>query len=854
MTPERWSEVGRLFDAAHDLAPDRRAAFLEVSCGDPEMRSEVESLLASMDHADSFLERPVSAERSETPRRIGPYEVVEEIGRGGMGVVLEARRRDQGFERVVAIKLVKRGMDTDFILRRFESERRILAGLDHRNIARVLDGGSTEEGLPYFVMERIEGRNIVVYCQEENLGVPERLALFRQVCAAVQYAHQHLVIHRDLKPSNIVVTTEGIVKLLDFGLARVMEGGEGETIDRTQTAVRLFTPEYASPEQVRGEALTTATDVYSLGVVLYELLTGERPYRLKSRRPEEITAAVLEQQPQKPSTKARLPRDLDAIVLAALRKEPGRRYASAEQLSEDIRRHREGLPVRARPDRFGYRAGKFVQRHKAPVAAGTLVAAALVGALSVSVVQTRAARAERDRAQREAAKALQVSAFLRGLFESSYPRRLKGQKLMAQDLIDLGVAKVDRDLASQPTIQASMLALLGSVYSEMGLESKARPLLERSLAIRERRLGRDHRETAESLYFLGRLEERGGDYGAARILLERAVAIRETLPPAPSLAEALSELGVTVAALGDVARAERLMERAVAVERISGGPSLHKWLTNLADIENSLGNYEREGALLERALAIGVRKEGRVDIELDVTLLNLASLYRVREEFDRALPLFEQALALEEEAFGRDNGGVAFTLGEMGELCLAMGDRPRARKLVGRSIETIERVLGPSHRLIAEPLRYEGLLLLAEGRPREAVPLFERSLGVRERMFAGENHSEIAVLLVDIARAKRVSEGPRSAEPILRRALAIQRNALSAGHPELVPTLNTLGGVLLDLGRRAEAEPVLKESVDIARAKLSQRHSRRLAAEAAWRAVRSWSGGGTGGAGHPGES
>ncbi len=852
MNPERWAEIGRIFDAAHVLPPDRRPAFLEETCSaDRELRSEVESLLASHDRAGSFLERPVVVDLLPVvPRRVGPWEVVEEIGRGGMGVVFKARRSDQGFERLAAVKVVKRGMDTDDILQRFERERRILAGLDHPNIARVVDGGSTEDGLPYFVMELIEGENILAYAGRRRLGIAERLRLFRQVCSAVQYAHQRLVIHRDIKPGNVLVTSEGRVKLLDFGLAKVLGGHDGDLLDRTRTVHRLFTPDYASPEQVRGETLTTASDVYSLGVILYEILTGDRPYRLKTSELEEVTGAILQQEPQRPSAKARLHQDLDAIVLTSLRKEPGRRYASVEQLSEDVRRHLEGLPVRARPDRFGYRAGKFVARHKAGIGAGALAAASLVAALAVSVRQMNVARAERDRERLEAAKARQVSSFLRGLFESSYPRRVKGERLTAQDLIDAGAARVDHDLASQPKIQASMLALLGSVYMEMGLAAKARPLLERSLAMREKLLGKDKVETAESLYFLGRLEARAGEFYSGRSLLERAVAIREREASGPALAEALSELGIAVSGLGDYAQAKRLLERAVAVEEKAGGPNLHKWLTNLADVENSLGNYERERALLERALAIGVRAEGRVDVQVDVTLLNLGSVLRNQEEFDRALPLFEQALADEERTFGKEYDGYGYTLGELGELCFAMGDRARARELIARSIETIERVRGPSHHLIAAPLRYQGRLLLAEGRAREALASFERARDVWKKIFHDENHAQIAAALVDIGRAKRALEGPGSAEAVLRQALAIQRKALPPAHPILVPTLTALGGVLLELRRPVEAEPLLKEAVDIARMRLPERHSERRAAEAAWAAARSGSGDRTGAPGH----
>jgi eukaryotic-like serine/threonine-protein kinase len=828
MTPERWVEVGSLFDAALEVAPEERQGFLDARCnGDSQLKAEVESLLSSLAGAESFLENPIAGNlRQALParRRAGPYELLEEIGHGGMGVVYRAVRRDQGFERLVALKLVKRGMDTDFILRRFEAERRILAGLDHPNIARVLDGGSTEDGLPYFVMELIEGKNLLDYCRETKPEISERLHLFRQICSAVQYAHQRLVIHRDLKPSNVLVTAGAVPKLLDFGLAKVLAQDPAETVERTQTAFRLLTPEYASPEQVRGEALTTASDVYSLGVVLYELLTGERPYRLKTRAPEEVSDAVLKQEPARPSMKTRLHRDLDAIVMKALRKEPGRRYASAEQLSEDIRRHLEGLPVKATPDSPGYRVRKFVGRNRFGVAATGLILASLAGGLTVAVRQ-------RDLAKLEAAREQQVSSFLRGLFESSFPRKAQGENLTAQDLLDVGAARVDRELAAQPEVQASMLSLLGSVYMEMGLGQKAQPLLERSLALRERFPGRGGADLAESLYELGLLKGREGHYESAEVLLRKALRIREALPPSPALAETLSGLGGTLKTRGRLAEARIAFQRAVAVEEKTGGANLHKWLTNLAAVEMDLGNPDHAEKLLERALKIAGGTEGKAAFQTDVTLFNLASILRDKEDYARALPILQRACAISEKMYGKNRD--AYGQGELGELYLAMGDYARAHELLARSIETTERLAGPDHPGLGAPLRYSSRLLLAEGKPREALAVSERALKIHEKAFGNENHPDIAEDLVQLAAVRERLDGPSAAEPILRRALAIQRRTLPAGHRALVPTLTALGRALAALGRPGEAKPLLEEAVATARARLPERHSERLAAEKA---------------------
>ena len=438
MTPERWQKVKDIFQTVVDLQPDKRAVLLATTCADDaELRAEVEALLEGHDQASRFIEQPAAHLLETAPdkaplpsligQQVGPYKVLREIGHGGMGQVYLAVRADDEYKKRVALKIVKRGMDTQDIVRRFRYERQILAGLDHPHIGKLLDGGTTAEGLPYFAMEYVEGKPITDYCDSRKLSTVERLKLFRQVCAAVQFAHQNLVVHRDIKPSNILVAEDGTPKLLDFGIAKLLNPElSGQTIDPTASVLRLMTPEYASPEQVRGEPITTASDVYSLGVVLYELLTGHRPYRTRSRLPHEILRIICEEEPEKPSTavsrveevhsrdgsktitltpeavsrtregepdklRRKLRGDLDNIVMMAMRKEPQRRYTTVNQLSEDIRRHMEGLPVVARQDKLGYRAEKFVKRNKVVIAAAALITVTLLGGIVATTWQARKA-------------------------------------------------------------------------------------------------------------------------------------------------------------------------------------------------------------------------------------------------------------------------------------------------------------------------------------------------------------------------------------------------------------------------------------------------------------------------------
>ncbi len=440
MNAERWKQIRGVFEDAELLGSSERIRFLDQACaGDSELRREVESLLQAQSQAGSeFMGRPAAdlvqpltngtTVATRVGWRVGPYEIVDEIGHGGMGEVYRAVRADGQFDQQVAIKLVRVGLGSAFIVERFRHERQILATLNHPNIARLLDGGATEDGVPYLVMELVDGERIDAYCQAHRRSVTERLGIFLQVCAAVEYAHQRLVIHRDIKPGNILVTKDGVPKLLDFGIAKILDAsGDAET-----TMARPMTPEYASPEQIRGEPITTASDVYSLGIVLYQLLTGRSPYRVSTRTPGQWSQAITGMDPQRPSSavaavrrgeddgalglrmepvysdreptpaklRRRLSGDLDSILLKALRKEPERRYGSVQQFAEDIHRHLSGLPVTATKGSWSYSARKFVARHQAGVAATALVIIALVAGIAATERQARIARMERAKAQK----------------------------------------------------------------------------------------------------------------------------------------------------------------------------------------------------------------------------------------------------------------------------------------------------------------------------------------------------------------------------------------------------------------------------------------------------------------------
>jgi tRNA A-37 threonylcarbamoyl transferase component Bud32/tetratricopeptide (TPR) repeat protein len=418
MTPDRWQRVKDVFSAASALDEPQRARYLDEACaGNAELRAEVASLLDAHNHADAIVDRPAAAYVHSSAlftgvdrrigQRVGPYEIVALIGHGGMGEVYRARRVDAQYEKEVAIKLVPGGYQRDFVLQRLRAERQILANLDHPDIARLIDGGATDDGLPYLVMELVEGEPLDHYCKAHDLSVRERLQLFRDVCAAVSYAHQRLVVHRDLKPSNILVTADGRVKLLDFGIAKLLVPGTSETgAAPTVTLMQALTPGFASPEQILGDTITTASDVYSLGVVLYQLLTDRSPYRSALDSAHDAIREVCETDAEPPSAHvAHLDRDLDAITLRALRKEPDKRYRSVDLFSEDIHRHLDGLPVTARGDQFSYRAGKFVRRHKIEIVAAGVLVVTLLGGVFASLREARIAEQQRVLAEQHSARA-----------------------------------------------------------------------------------------------------------------------------------------------------------------------------------------------------------------------------------------------------------------------------------------------------------------------------------------------------------------------------------------------------------------------------------------------------------------
>jgi eukaryotic-like serine/threonine-protein kinase len=715
MTPGEWASVKELFEEALGRAVSERAGFVrDRAGGDEAVAREVLSLLEAHEDAGDFLGSPTSTRadpggpRSPLPKRVGPYEVLRELGSGGMGTVYLAEQVGPDYRRPVAVKVIRHGFSSALFVRRFQNERRILAGLTHPNIAALLDGGTTEDGLPYFAMEYVAGTPLNEYCDAHRFSTAQRLILFRTICAAVQYAHQSLVVHRDLKPGNILVTPDGVPKLLDFGLAKFLEPGPDAGPEETATEFRIFTPVYASPEQVKGETITTASDVYSLGALLYVLLTGKRPYRVATRATDELARAVIEQDPTRPSfavradgesaeregeeaptparvaalretTPERLSRalagDLDTIVLKAMHKDPQRRYASAEQLSEDLRRHLEGRPVKARPDSRSYRLGKFVRRHRAGVAAAILVILAVVGGIAATLWEARRA-AEKE--------ALAV-------------RRFNDVRKLANAYLFEFHDAIENLAGSTPARQ--LVVRRGLEYLD-GLAREAEG--DRSL----------QRELAAAYVKVGDVQGGGhfgnlGDTAGAKVSYDKALALREEIARAPGagpgdradLVDARLRLSSLLSQIGDQAGANGAARSAVSEAQALADPEplarawhrLGQVLVAAGSYGDALACYTKEVAIFEKlsaaqpgntrvrhGLAIGYKYVGAI-LAHDKKYLESVGSYR------KALAI-EEAFVAAEPANATYRRDLSFTLSDVGYNLLYLGDKKSALESYRRAV------------------------------------------------------------------------------------------------------------------------------------------------------------------------
>lgn len=891
MQEQDWARIKQLFEQAVELDDKDLESFLETECSSKEERELVKSMLDAdvapptvLKASQEALSTILSADQeTELPEEIGPYRVVGKIGRGGMGLVVRAERLD--LPKQVALKLIAQRWVGPQIFERFRREQSVLARLQHPNIAQLLDAGTSTDGIPYFAMEYVDGRPVTEYCDEHHLGVGGRLELFLAICDAVQFAHRNLVIHRDLKPSNILVNRAGHIKLLDFGISKLLDD-EGQVL--TVTDFRAMTPAYASPEQINGEPVTTSSDVYGLGVVLYELLTGRRPFLLSGKSATEIARILSQENPARPSTVVlqeaevnsiqrtfarSIKGDLDNIVLKALEKEPGARYASVEALAADIRRYLDGRPVAARAATLGYRFRKFVALHRWGVgtAAGILVLL-LVFSAGMAYLAAETAR-ERDRATLESAKSARVLQFMLGLFEANNPAESLGDEITARQLLERGVGRAE-SLSDQPLVQAETYQVVGRVYVSLGEYEKAANLLRTAGNIWRSNLGADAPELAASLRLLSSALVGLRDLDGATAAAEEALHIADKAsdPPDESIAEGLNSLAKAYEVAARYSEADSLLrlshsmlvklfghddERAIAALSQRGAllatsgrypeaeevnrevlswqrqhlpenhPDIAATLNDLAVSVKSQSRFAEAQPLYEEALAIQKKVLGDDDPRTATTLKDLAILHGIKGEYKLAEPYFKEALAAFQRAFGPESPRTATMMTAYAVLLGRTSRNEEAAAKYRDALRIEEKTLGPLHPETLNALYNLGVSLWFTGKREEGVSKMRRATeGMMEAMGEQDHHyvDGLGGLAISEAESGLIGQAEKDA----RRAVALDLKYRGEKHRLYAVRLGQLGRVLLIKGDLATADTLLSRAITLHSAATSESHPETL--------------------------
>ncbi|MEM7583903.1 MAG: serine/threonine-protein kinase [Acidobacteriota bacterium] len=869
MTPQRWRQIQELFHQLLTLPIGERQQALRDACGDDQ---DLEERVAAMLEADALAEAGDAAERMVAdavealdpappkPPRFGPYRVIRQLGRGGMGTVFLAERDDGQFRQKVAVKLVHAGLEDEMILKRLRQERQILAALEHPHIARLFDGGVTDDGRPYFVMEYIRGEPLDLYCDRRQLPVRARLELFLKVCSAVHHAHQNLVLHRDLKPANLLVTDDGIPKLLDFGIAKLLDGEAPFTRAETLPGLRWLTPNFASPEQTRGEALSTSSDVYSLGVLLYLLLTGRLPTHLprrgrdetvrdlqplrpsavvvratdaKSQAAEDAAPNAEESPTQTPEAVARLrgehperlrrmlKGDLDTILLTALRQEPDRRYASVAQLAEDLRRHLEALPIRARPEKLGYRLGKFVQRHRLLVLATSLVTASLVAGLVTTTWQARRADRALGLARVQQQRAEQVIELLLEVMGQADPSQAVGHEITVREVLDRFPEIVATRLSDQPLDRALLLDTLGRAYLGLGLPAAAEPPLEEALELHRRHLNALDSRLADSLQHLAELRYAQGRYGDAEALELEALELQRKLfgDEDARVAETLSDLAALAEVLERVDDAKALYQQSLDTFRATVGErdvEYARALANRGILSFRLGDLAEAENYLRSALAVRRAVLPQAHPDLISNTADLAALAELQGRSAEAEALMRRGLETQIRVLGEDHPRVATSRHNLAAMLARRGQLEDAEAHYRTALASQRRRLDARHPRLAQSLNSLADVLMRRQHVVEAEALYRESLAIRRH--SGAPPKELAVALVRLANAI-ARRSPEEAEALYRETLSLTGVEDPAQGVEKTRLWLALGRVVLRQARPAEAERYLRQSWQARRAR-----------------------------------
>lgn len=855
MDSNKWDEIQGLFHQCEKLSLDEQEIFLKnLEEKDSDLAKEVKKLLEAYYSSGTFLEDDIlEHDFIKAGDRVGPWKINREIGRGGMSIVYHASRADGQFERDVAIKFLHGLIPGRSMHKRLQLEQNILAKLHHKNIAQLFDAGVTDEGRPYFILEYIDGKPITEWCYENKIGFSQRLDIFAQVCEAVQFAHQRLIVHRDLKPTNILVDNNGSVKLLDFGIAKILEEDPQEGAALTRTGQYLMTPEYASPEQVRGESITTATDVYALGLILCQILTGSLPYNLSEKSPMEISSIISETYPTKPSTlvgkgleinneeskrlrtglnskylKKELRGDLDNIIMKALRKESERRYGSADQLLQDIRHYQKNEPISARPESAGYLTKKFVQRNRTAVSAAVIIVFILIGTVIFSLIQARNTEIERQKTE-------QVNAFLQEMLASPNPFE-DGRDVRVIDILDQTAERMDNELDLDPSVAAAVHHTLGVTYRELGDLEKASVHLAEALKVRNNLYTPPHPDISDSQAEYGKLEQKKGNYAVADSLLRLAFEsdLSRLGKENTTVAIRISDRGVLKWEMGDLESAEQLLRESLELEqqlRDSNDVQLAVSLGNLATLLLDQGYHNEALKLYNRELGIyRSNYENDQHPSIPQVLSHIGIIYDDLEEYEEARINHEQALELFRELKGEDHADVAYAMNNLASVLTNLGEPEEALKMQQESAEIYESIYGNEHpnvgiqyNNIAYAKRTTGDLEGAIESYKKAIDIWEKGLP-EDHLFLGYGYHNLGSVLM-------LQNHPQEALPNFQRAYEIRVKQLSTNSSERGVTTSMLGDCLATLNRTEEAEPLLIEGYQILLQSLGENHTSTQEAE-----------------------
>ncbi|MDX1618199.1 MAG: serine/threonine-protein kinase [Balneolaceae bacterium] len=861
MNRERWQQIDSIVDRAITLDAEERTRFIERQCGDdPDLHREVIDLLEAIESSENLwgdlvesnqalldnltdtltahADPDTDTNRAAPLSQLGPYRLIRRIGRGGMGDVWLGERADGQFEQRVAVKIVRPETGLQEHYRRFQQERQILASLNHPNIAGLLDGGLTPDGRPYLVMEYVDGTPITDYCKERGCSLQQRLALFRQVCRAVQYAHRNLVVHRDLKPDNILVTEEGKLKVLDFGIAKLLDANlTDRTLIETRPGLRMMSLSYAAPEQVTLEPITTATDVYALGLLLYELLAGDRPFELKGMRLAEAENIIRHEDPQKASKQAvrwqkQLRGDLDAIILKALRKEPEKRYESAGQLLEDIDRYGKNLPVLARSDTFRYRSSKFLKRHRTSLAIAALIVLLSAG---FGMYHTWQVTNERNIARTEAVKARKVTDFLIDVFEYSDPTTQNPDDITAREILADGAEYIRNSMEEQPETRAALMSAMGHIYTNLGMYDQAKPLLFKAKDINSRYASTS--DLALTLHNLGDLYSELGMYDSAAVYLEESIALQPQSQDNTYLAGSMESLGWVRYMTGAYDKADSLYNAALRIQTTAYGNNSSEVANNLqlqAWVQHDLGHYDKADSLLRQALTLRRSLQGSMHKDVATILHSLGWILYQKKEYARSDSVLREALNIRRKIYPDGHMDLAWSLNNMGLIRQALGQTEEAEEYYTNALEMRKATLGEDHPHVAQSLGNLAGLYYHQQNFAKAASMFREVVEIDTRRL-GENNMQVGIDYNNLATVLNNSGKKREAIKYYEKALSIVKQMLPASHPNVIRLSDNLADVHMDLGEYDRAEQLYLECFQVLREaeglqnRFTQVISRRLA-------------------------